>query len=118
MRPVVKKLAENAENTESGGLEKGRTMSGQRRSLGSVGGGVPIAIGLSAVFVGLTVATNPLVAALVVVPVSIAVGALLARAVPRATPHSLAHPSFGAAAVVHATKVSGSVGSASASPAA
>ncbi len=78
-------------------------MSGMRKSLiGALDHGVAIALGLSAVFLALVVATTPLVAASVTVPASIAVGVARARRVPRATPHSLTAPTFSPRAVTDA----------------
>jgi hypothetical protein len=93
-------------------------MTGQRKSEGHVGRGVTIAAGLSGAFLGLTVMTSAVVAALVVVPASIAVGVVLERRVPRATPHSLDHPAFQPVAVVGASRAAAAVSAGTASPAA
>jgi hypothetical protein len=65
-----------------------------------------VAVGLSGAFLGLVVLTSPLVAALVVIPASLAVGALLAHSVPRAPAHCLVDPTYASAVVVAAPKVS------------
>ncbi len=78
-------------------------MSGMRKSLiGALDHGVAIAVGLSAVFLALLVVATPVVAVLVAVPASIAVGVARARQVPQATPHSLTDPTFSARAVTNA----------------
>ncbi len=80
-------------------------MSRVRRSLtGALDHGVAIAVGLSAVFLALLVVATPLVATLVAVPASIAVGVARARQVPLATPHALKTPTFPAQAVTKAPK--------------
>ncbi len=76
-------------------------MSEARRTLsGALDHGVAIAVGLSAVFLGLLVVATPLVATLVAVPASVAVGVARARRVPLGTPHSLTTPTFATRAVV------------------
>lgn len=88
-------------------------MSERRKAGGALWGGVAIAAGLSGVFVGLTVLTSPLVAALVVVPTAVVVGAVRARHVPRATPHSLVEPTYESRAVIDAPRASDATGEAS-----
>jgi hypothetical protein len=81
-------------------------MKGSRTSPGASGRGLVVAVGLSGAFLGLVVLTSPLVAALVVIPASLAVGALLAHTVPRAQAHCLVEPTYASAVVVAAPKVS------------
>ncbi len=80
-------------------------MTGQRTSSASVARGATIATVLSAAFLALVVFTSPLVAVLVAVPVSIAVGAARAHAVPRRPAHCLLDPSYAPVAVVAAPRV-------------
>ena len=56
--------------------------------------GVGVALVLSAAFVGLVVLVSPLVAALVVVPVALASGAVMGRRRSLATPHCLSPTHF------------------------
>ncbi len=78
-------------------------MSGMRRTFrGALEHGVAVALGLSGVFLALLLVATPVVATLVAVPASIAVGVARARRVPLATPHSLTTPTFGDRAVMNA----------------
>ncbi len=76
-------------------------MSGMRRTFsGALDHGVALALALSGVFLALLLVATPVVATLVAVPASIAVGVVRARRVPLATPHSLTVPTFADRAVV------------------
>jgi hypothetical protein len=77
-------------------------MTGEREMPGAAWYGVAVAVALSGAFVGLLFLVSPLVAALVVVPASIGVGALRARAVPRGAAHCLVEPSFDGRVVIAA----------------
>ena len=66
--------------------------------------GSAIALGLSAAFLLLAVATSPVVAAAVAVPASLGVGLARARLLPMATPHCLTPPAFGPQAVTNAPR--------------
>ncbi len=70
-------------------------MSGVRKRLtAALDHGVAIAVGLSALFLVLLAVATPVVATLVAVPASIAIGVARARQVPLTTPHSLTTPRF------------------------
>jgi hypothetical protein len=80
-------------------------MKGSRTSPGASGRGLVIAAGLSGAFLALLLLASPLVAALVVIPASLAVGALRAHAVPRAPAHCLVETTYASGVVVTAPKV-------------
>ncbi len=79
-------------------------MTGERKSPGAAWSGVAVAVALSGAFIGLLFVVSPLVAALLVVPASIGVGALRARAVPRGAAHCLVEPTFEGRLVIAAPR--------------
>lgn len=88
------------------------TPAGSRHS-GSTSSGLGyteavLAVGLSTAFVVLAVVLSPLVAAAVVVPVSIATGRWRTHTMPVHHPHSLSVPVYSLTAIVHAPRVSAS----------
>ncbi len=66
--------------------------------------GVALALGMSAVFLLLIVASTPLVAAGVMLPASIALGQVRARLLPHPEPHCSVHPAFMPVVVVSAPR--------------
>ena len=94
-------------------------MSGVPKTvIGALQHGLAVAVGLSAVFLGLLAVASPVFATGVVIPAAVAVGAARTRLVPLATPHSLTAPSAGANAVVNAPKAAAVASTRSASSAA
>lgn len=66
--------------------------------------GVALAVGMSAVFLLLVVATTPFLAAGVVLPASMALGAVRARLLPHPEPHCAVAPAFTPVVTVSAPK--------------
>ncbi len=85
-------------------------MSERRKAGGTLWRGVAIAVGLSGVFLGLAVLTSPVVAGVVVVPAAVVIGAIRARHVPKATPHSLVEPTYESRPVIDAPRASDATG--------